>query len=423
MKFIFHGGAHEVGRSCIEVKGSSNRILFDAGLQITSHGSQYPVNMDALNEIDAVFLSHAHLDHCGALPLFDFAGLHCPIFLTPISKDIIKILLKDSYRLGRLHNSQDPYHFENIKDVFNFTRNVKKGIKGTFKDMEYEFFDAGHIPGSSSVLLKMDGKSILYTGDLKLIETQLFKGADTNYGPVDVMICESTYGNRVQHARKETEKKFLDAINNTLKQNGSIIISAFAVGRAQEILALLAHSNCKAPVYLDGMAKSIIKIVLNNSSCVKDIGILKKFMKRVKLVKGHHNRMNLCRNQGIFITTSGMLTGGPVIDYIKYMHHNPKNLLMLTGYQGPNTNGKTLLETGYMSLNGYMTKIHCQVEKFEFSAHADQDELKTLVRKVKPKHLIIQHGDADAIAAFEEWATHVGFKTYSPKLGDSIEII
>ena len=263
----------------------------------------------------------------------------------------------------------------------------------------------------------MDGKDILYTGDIKVIPTQLFKGANTDYGNVDVMICESTYGNRKQSAREKTEKEFMNAVDATLK-HGSMIVSAFAVGRAQEILALLAKENCKWPIYLDGMAKKILKIYLDNSNNAS----LRNFMKKVHLVKGHSHRMRVLREKGIFITTSGMLTGGPVIDYIKFLHHNPKNLIALTGYQGHHTGGRSLLDTGYMSINGYMTKIHCPYKQFEFSAHADQDELKKLIRKVKPKVLILQHGDDEAIEALAEWADALGIKTYSPKLGDTIEL-
>jgi len=271
MKLTFHGAAQEVGRSCIEVETErSTRILLDAGLKLTTDLNEFPVGMTNLSEIDAVLLSHAHLDHTGALPLLDHQGLYCPVYSTAMTKKLTKLLLEDAYKIGKLKHEQLGYFEEDIQKILNCVKRIKQRESGKILDVNFTFYSAGHIPGSSSILVHADEKTLLYTGDINLAESQLMNGADISFGKVDVLITESTYGDREHPPRKKVEKEFLDKVSETIGKGGSVLIPCFAVGRAQEIMLLLSELNLRVPIYLDGMAKKVTRLILQEPQSIKD---------------------------------------------------------------------------------------------------------------------------------------------------------
>jgi putative mRNA 3-end processing factor len=273
--------------------------------------------------------------------------------------------------------------------------------------------------------LIIEGKKILFTGDLKLKQTGLLKGAHTSFTDINTLIMESTYGNRGLPDREELKQKFLDRVESVVNNGGSVLIPVFALGRAQEILIMLSERKFKAPIYYDGMCNKISKkILLVDDPYVNNRKKL-EFMinKKAIHVNSDKRRQRALKSKGIFVTTSGMLQGGPVLAYIKEMWHNPKNAIFLTGFQCKRTNGRYLYEEHFVYLDGWRTAVQCQVEKFDFSGHADQDELKEFVRAVKPKVLILQHGDDDQIDAMKAWAEkEMKCKVHAPEVGDEIDV-
>lgn len=421
MKLVFHGGAREVGRSCIEVVTGKKRLLLDCGLKLAEHGSEYPIGFDNVDDIDTVFISHAHLDHTGALPLLDHRGMDCPIFMTKATKALTRLILKDAFKIGKITHQHLGYDKTDIRKVLECIRNVKVDTKGSFDSISFEYFDAGHIPGAASILLRIDDTTLLYTGDINTIDTRLHRAAETDFPAVDVLICESTYGDRDHPPRDKAEREFLDSIQDTLRRGGSAIIPVFALGRSQEILQLLATRSFKATIYFDGMGIAATDIALENPDSIRSPAALKKAVGKVRLVKSDADRMAAVKTQSIIVTTSGMLTGGPVMHYVKYLN-DAKNSILLTGYQAEGTNGRLLLNEGKLFIDGWKTSMKCEVKQFDFSAHAGMAQLKALVRKVRPKKVFFIHGEDHSVQNLRIWADALGMEAYAPKLGEEIEV-
>jgi len=418
MKFSFYGGAMEVGRSCISV---DDRYLFDAGLKLSEEGSEYPLPFD-YSAISDVFISHAHLDHTGALPLLNHNGLRASIFCNAITKNLTKLLLKDSLHIELLEQHAPGYDKENIYNVMDLMQIVKYNKEYSVgKNATVKFIYAGHIPGSASVLLDYNSYRILYTGDINTIHTHLLDGASVQPGDVDVMITESTYGDRNHPLRKNEEQKFLNKIEETVRRGGSVLVPAFAVGRAQEVLCMIATRKFGVSVYLDGMAKKVSNMFLRKPDVIRNNSVLAKALNSVRFVKGWRERKEIVKEQGIFVTTSGMLDGGPVIDYLSSLYFNQKSSVLLTGYQAEGTNGRLLLEDGKVYIDGIRMKVRGDVVKYDFSAHAGQKELAGLINQISPKNLMIQHGDPGSVTALGKLFSKK-CKVYMPKLGETIDI-
>jgi len=405
----------EVGRSCIAV---DDKFLFDAGLKISEDGSEYPLDFD-VSKIEAVFLSHADLGHTGALPLFDCKGLHTEIYTNSLTKETTKLLLKDSLHIELLENHTPGYSKENIFNVLAQMQNCAYEEEYTTCGATFQLIDAGHIPGSASILLEYKGMRILYTGDINTLNSRLVKGSRLDVKDIDVMICESTYGDREHTDRIETEDAFLDAVEDTLDDGGSVIVAAFAVGRSQEILEILATRKLGVPIYLDGMAKKVANMYQRQKGYIRDVHALRKAISPVKYVKGWKDRKNALKNQAIVVTTSGMLDGGPVLDYLNQLHFDSRSAVLMTGYQAEETNGRLLLETGKGYIDGMRVKFKGHYEKFDFSAHAGKKELVSLIKKINPKNLVLQHGDRPSIDSLKK---EFKMNVFTPELGDSIEI-
>jgi putative mRNA 3-end processing factor len=211
MEIKLRGAAQEVGRSCIEIDAGKTRILLDCGLKLVEKEEpEYPLEVNDIEGIDSVFVSHAHLDHTGALPMFVHHGLKCGIVCTKVTKLLTKILLKDAHKVEMAEFGHPGYSKDDIQLVMARTENVEYRKKRYLKkDVSYEFFNAGHIPGSASILFNIDGKKVLYTGDFKTVDTQLINKADTSYGKVDVLIIESTYGASDHPDRAKEEQKLI----------------------------------------------------------------------------------------------------------------------------------------------------------------------------------------------------------------------
>ncbi len=212
MKLIFHGGAKEVGRSCIELQTQGDRYLLDAGIKFKEGGFEYPDKVIDYPDIDGLIISHAHLDHSGALPLFEHYNIICPIFCTRLTLALTKILLKDSYKIERIRNLHPAYNNTDLKKVEKSVTLLDYDKLITHRKINFILRNAGHVPGSAMTLIEAEGKKILYTGDTKLKTTEVMKGAFTDYQDIDVLIIESTYGARELPDRNELKKKFLDKI-------------------------------------------------------------------------------------------------------------------------------------------------------------------------------------------------------------------
>lgn len=422
MRFHFHGGAQEVGRSCIEIEGSS-RFILDAGIELSSEGPLLPSKIEKLHDLDAVLISHAHLDHIGALPLFHHYGLSCPIYATAGTKSFSRILLNDSLKIARLEHQHIEYEKRDVPAIISLFRDVQYRQSFAINSAEITFFDAGHIPASASILVQMDGKRILYSGDIQVCDTQLLRGIDMHhYGDVDILIVESTYGNREHKERIAEEKRFVENVAMTIKRGGRAVISSFAMGRAQEIALLLGKHSWNVPIYMDGMARTMSELCTQYSDLIRDPEALSRAMEQVHFITTDEQRKEIIKNPCIIITTSGMVSGGPVIGYLEKIAHDERSAIFLTGYQAEGTGGRMIQEQASMMFEGHHSKLRCQIYDHDFSGHAGRSDLHTYISTVKPTALIINHGDPDAIMQLATWAKEQGITTYTPSYDEQLEL-
>ena len=425
IKLTFHGAAKEVGRSCIELNTKGSRILLDSGLKITENGIKYPIDLKNLTDVDCVLLSHAHIDHSGALPYFSKLGLQSQIYCTELTKKIAMELLKDSHKVELLENFVPRYSHSDINKVQHLMKVVQINKEYNLKDINFKFLPAGHISGACSILVRMGNKKLLYSGDFNTIDIQSMVPAENASEKVDYLIIETTYGDRSHPQRKEVEKEFIADVKEVLNNNGCVIIAGFAVGRIQEMIMLLADENLGVPIYVAGMGNKINKIILESAKNLNDIKNYKEFkkdLKKIQIVNRASKPEELLQKKCIILSTSGMLTGGPVMSFIKHIWNDTKSAIFLTGFQMTGTNGRLLVDTGKLFLAGVEVMVKCKYKKFDFSAHAGLKELKEFVRKVKPKKTILNHGDPEAIENFASWMRENKFDVSIPSLGETIEL-
>jgi putative mRNA 3-end processing factor len=430
MKITFHGAAREVGKSCIEIEiNGKNRYILDAGIKFITGGVEYPKYLDKIFDLDGVFLSHAHLDHTGALPLLEHKQLKCPIYTTHLTWSITNLLLADSYHLEKLKHIHPAYLERDINKIKADLRFVKydQEYETHKKDIKFQFLNAGHIPGSASVLMEIEGKTVLYTGDINTEKTNLMVESDLEHlqNKVDILITENTYGDRMHPDREYSEEGLIKSIMTGIDGGGSVLVPVFGVGRSQEVLIILSKLPSDIPIYLDGMARKLTDLIINSDDpYIKNRDILEQMFKRVHVIKTPRERDIIAKKKGIVIvTTSGMVQGGPVVHYMGHFIHEKDNFIILTGYQAKGTNGRSIFEDHLYYEHHQRFPVKAHVRKFDFSAHYGQDRIHKLIEKIRPKHLILQHGDPDSIDSVRCWVMEnfPEIDVWAPEIGSSRE--
>lgn len=433
MKIVFHGAAKEVGKSCIEIQTKTGkRYLMDAGVKFVHKGIEYPRELDKVYQLDGIFLSHAHLDHSGALPMLEHKQLQCPIYTTHLTWKITNELLKDSYHLEKLKFLHPAYVERDIKKVQNDIKQIKydKWYETKDKEVKFMYLNSGHIPGGASILLEVENKRILYTADYNTQNTYLMVPSVLEKvkfdKPVDILITENTYGNRMHPDKKDSEEGLLKSIESCINEGGSALVPVFGVGRAQEIMMILSKLPKDIPIYLDGMARKINEIVLNSDDpYVDNRDILEEMFKRVIRIKSPREREQLLTHKKIVIlTTSGMLQGGPSVSYAEKMVHHKQDYILLTGYQALGTNGRSIFEDHLFYQRGTRHKVKSHVRKFDFSAHLGQDNIHNTIKNIGAKYTILQHGDVSALDAVKyhfEQNEKIETKIIVPEIGQIME--
>lgn len=426
MKIKFHGGAREVGKSCIEIESEGQRYLLDSGVKFIQKGIEYPEFLNDISDIDAVFLSHAHMDHSGALPFFEHNNLKCDIYSTELTWSITQQLLKDAYHIEKLRNTHPAYEGVDLGKVKQDIHLIEYNNFHATKDgkVKFQFFNSGHIPGGASVLLEVEGKKIFYTSDINTEKTNLMVPAEiNNLGEVDVLISESTYGNREHPNRKISEKGLLQSINEAIQGGGSALVPVFGVGRSQEILTVLASLPQNVKIYLDGMARTITQLILNSSDLyLKNKDVLRKIFNRVHLVK-FNERERIAKEKGcVIVTTSGMIEGGPSVFYAGQYVKERDNYIIFTGYQTKGTRGRSLFEDHLFYNAGKVEVAKCHIRKFDFSAHLGQSSIHDLIKKISHKNLILQHGDVASLETVYRYAReNTKSNVFVPQIGEELE--
>ncbi len=408
MKITFYGGVGEVGRSCALLEDNEKNLLLDAGIKLGEKIELPIIPEEKFGKIRNVFVSHAHLDHSGFLPHIYAKEFTPPrVFVTKPTRDLMGVLLADYLKIQKLREQKLYFGEGEVDEVMRHAK-IEEFGKTFNADFDVMLYNAGHILGSAMALVENSGRKVLYTGDISMRNTRIMEGAHRGIH-ADTLIVESTYGGKedIIPGAKESMKKFVDSINETLTAGGFVLVPSFAVGRAQEILlALEDHMRSgalvRAPIYIDGMISKAMRIYRQNviyaSESIK-MRILTSdddpFRSRFFHMSRTKGREDVFKEPAIIITTSGMLLGGPALIYLEKMHPDPKNKLIIIGYQAEGTLGRRLLSgEKKVKIGEQEIELRMKIENIKISGHADHNELLQFIKGTKGlKKVFLVHGE------------------------------
>jgi len=387
----FLGGCKTIGSSSFLVESRGKAVLLDFGATFNGHPT-FPPLTPPPNLF--VALSHAHLDHSGGLPLLFTTG-SSPVYMTKITRDIIRLLLEDMIRVSGYYLPFERYELNLLLRcirVVDYQEPVE--LDG---GVTITLHDAGHIPGSASILVETPRHSILYTGDINTIDTRLLHGARLPVKEPDTVIMESTYALTKHPPRNQMEENFIDAVVEVVEGGGFALVPAFAVARAQEVLCILASHDLPCPIYLDGMAREASRIFLRHPTFFRDYSLLRKALRKAIWIQNPHQREDIVKEPGVMVASAGMLRGGVAVLYLRRIMDNPKNAVFLVGFQIPGTPGRLLLDKGIFDDGTGARHVRAKVHFFDFSSHAGQDQLMKLGGSfINAQSLHTVHGEPEA---------------------------
>ncbi len=418
------GGCREVGRSCMILSTPESKIMIDCGINVGSDDSATPYlyvpEAYPLSQIDAVVLTHAHLDHSGLIPMLYKYGYDGPIYCTPPTRDLYVLLQLDYLEVAGREGKRVPYESAMIREALKHTITLNYGdVTDIAPDTKLTMHNAGHILGSAIAHFHIgDGLyNIAFTGDFKYERTRLFDPAVNSFPRLETLVIEATYGgsNSIQPSRKDAENHLLKVVRDTIKRGGKVVIPAFAVGRSQEVMVVLEEAIRKGlieefPVYLDGMIYEATAIhtsypeYLNNE--LRDMifhkGVNPFLADCFVQVENSKKRDEIINGDpAVILATSGMLNGGPIMEYLKGLGPDEKNMLVIVGYQAEGTLGRRI-QKGWkeipLTVEGKTQTVKMNMEVVTvdgFSGHSDRNQLMEYVRRIypKPSRIITNHGD------------------------------
>jgi Cft2 family RNA processing exonuclease len=449
MKITFCGASGEIGASCILVEIESKKILLDSGIRLSGEPLPNFRTIQDEGAIDCIVVSHAHTDHTGSLPAISKEYSEVDIFMTHPTRDITQVLLYDSLKIMNYKESEIPIFAEN--DVINMLKRIKchnflYEFK-PFKDSEVTitFYPAGHIAGAACVFIQSKEGSIFYTGDFSVTNQKTVAGASIPKLRPDIMITESTYGDKLHSNRKIEEDKLINLVKEVYERGGKILIPAFAVGRAQEVILILRSAISKKqlkpfPIYVDGMVKEICNVYKNYPNYLRE-ELAKRiwheksafYSENIIPVSSKELREDIINKDEpcCVISSSGMLSGGFSVFYAENFSKSEKNYIAITGYQDEESPGRHLLSLAeapekLWKLNDRTIPLLCGFGKYSLSAHADKMEILGLIEKLQPRKLFLIHGSPEVLKNLGEEVSKQKIERvreiYIPKNGESFNI-
>ena len=414
LELRFLGGTREIGRISIAAKTEKTQILLDYGVMM-DHEPGFPMHVPP-KEVDAIILTHSHLDHSGAVPVFHIRERK-QVYGTRLTFDLSQILISDFIHLSSYYL---PFEFLELRSMMKNCVHTNYREPKTVGDINFQLLDAGHIPGSAQALIETQGKRALFTGDFNSLETRLLPAADMDYGELDALIMESTYADADHPERKALEKEFVDDVTEIVENGGSVLVPAFSVGRSQEIACVLAAHHFEYPVTIDGMAREVNRVMLNYLDYVRDPRLFQDAVNSSQWADGWRDRRLATKKPGVVISPAGMLKGGPAMFYVSKIGKRANNAVFLVSFQIPGTPGKELLEKGRCVIDGRMRKVKAKVKHFDFSSHCGASQLQSVVKNLKgnPKVYVV-HGAEGNCERFAKWIQkETGLNAVAPNSGD-----
>ena len=447
-----------IGASAWFVEIDGHRVLLDAGTHPKLEGTaSMPLyKLIAREHLDAIAISHCHHDHVGSLPVAMRYFPDAHVMLTDLSYFIVERVLHNSVNVmtrqrDELGIREYPlYTHDEVDDIesrfqgYRYNREVDwaafhKGRRGQ-PSPTMEFYDAGHALGSAGVMLRGQKESVFYTGDVSFRDQTILKGARFEDVKADVLIMETTRGNRAVPAgftRESEIERLTTALHRALKRGGSVLIPTFALGRTQEMLALLAllmkaGKLKQQPIYIGGLGRvftEIYDLQAHRAHRQHPSLRLTEALNLTVLEKGQVDKMKLTGGR-IFVLTAGMMSENTAAhDLATRMVGDEKQAIFFVGYADPETPGGRLKAAKrgekfiFSPSAGELTK-RCEVEDFDLTAHANRDELLELVDQVEPRAVLLGHGEAESRKWFEEQirARHPKMKIIQPEPGKTVNV-
>jgi metallo-beta-lactamase family protein len=460
IRLTFHGAAGQVTGSMHLLEASGARVLLDAGLfqgrRVEAHDLNCNLPLDP-RRIDAIILSHAHIDHSGRLPLLVRHGFHGPILATPATRDLSAVMLPDAahiqekdaeflQRHGKMGPASEPlYSLPDAVAVQDLMMGVPyHRVHHIRKHLAFEFTDAGHILGSASVDLRISeggGHRLVFSGDIGRTGLPIIRDPDPPAGMVDSLIIESTYANRAHESVHDSEERLADLVRGAAGKGGKILIPAFAVGRTQELVYSL-HQLFRAgkipglPIYVDSPlavdATAVFRLhpelfdrderMIERTTALFDFPLV-QYVRDVNDSK----KLNSLHGPAVIIAASGMVESGRILHHLANNVGDHRTVVLFVGFQAEHTLGRRIQEGAKtVKIFGEEYPVRASVETIGgYSAHADRDELRQWIRRVGGpiRRAFVVHGESDGAQAMAKLLKEEGVRQVDvPAMGQSYEL-
>ena len=404
------GGFAEIGRSCMLLSTTESKILLDCGINTSAKDSlaampRFDVAGVAMEDIDAVVLSHAHLDHTGFLPALFKYGYRGPVYCTEPTLLLMGMLQRDYVKR---HDVSALYSERDINTAVTHTITLTHGIVTDISpDIKLVLSNSGHIIGSTSIHLHIGNgdHNLVYTGDMKFGRTIALENASWNFPRVETMIIESTYGGKdnIMCPREEAEARLASAISKTISAGGHVLLPVPAVGISQELILVLdrfmkgvqgmvfvekaiSEATAVYEAYPEFLSKDMRQRVLESE--------ISQFGSQFSIVESETLKSG---EPAVILAPSSMLAGGPSVNYLKQIAGDPRNRLMLVSYQAVDTPGRVIQDgSRQVAIDGEIMNLQCQVERIDgFGSHSDYNQLMAYISRLRPKlrRILVNHGE------------------------------
>lgn len=411
------GAARGIGASCFKIEIGPYEIVLDCGTR--PKGYEPLPALEHLSRPNLLLISHSHQDHIGAVPVFHNRWPEARMICTPGTREIAQVMLQDGLKVQQL-NEDSPELFDSVDLERTLFRLETQAIGEDFEPLpglKVRFINAGHILGAACIHMSYQGRSLLYTGDYNTTSSRTTTGLQISDLPeADILITESTYGGDAHPARKAQETSLIKAVASIVQAGGNVLMPAFALGRAQEILLAIRTSHefrqMRIPVYVDGLVRAVTNTFRDNltllpqsvQNLVAQTGIepffdLEGIPPIIPIARKEERPLAMVK-PSVIVASSGMLSGGASVYYAQTLLERENAAIFISGYTDEESPGRLLqnLETGdTIELEGKEITVRAQIQRFNLSAHADKVGLTQVIHKVNPQHLILIHGSLDAL--------------------------
>ncbi len=418
IRVSFLGGAGSIGASCTVVRAGGVTLVIDCGVRYCGPSPLPDLSLLSASSIDAVLLTHAHMDHSGGLPVLAEAAPGAPVFATAPTIDLVKILLRDALRLMNspereadvpLYSPQQLEHLLRVLVPVQYYQPIQIG------EVRVQWLPASHILGAAMILLETPAGTVLFTGDYSVTAQQTVPALGRPDFVVDLVVSESTYGERLHEDRSAAEQRLVRRISEVVERGGRVLIPAFAVGRAQEVLLILKRAMRKGqlpptPVFVDGMVRAVCDVYRAHQAYVSR-QLLHEIRRTphpfytdcIRPVAQPEDRGRVLQTSPcVIVSSSGMLTGGPSVFYCRELVGTENDAILLTGYQDEESPGRALLELAEkegpkeLRLGQTTVSVACQFDTYGLSAHADRMQMVSWIEALRPRTVVLVHGDGRA---------------------------